>query len=129
MKILYQVFNQLHSSHIAALLLTPLDAAHREQRGVARLLRRHAFGDVFFNLPIDVIAELLVQFLLDLRAAKERSKPQWQGVEPVFDTHLSSLLIRGVRQPSDLRARLCAPANSPPAGPPSGATRKPARWL
>src|SRR5262249_11905484 len=49
-----------HTPHIAALFLAPLDAAHRAKRGVARLLRRHAPGDVFFDLPLNLIAYFLV---------------------------------------------------------------------
>src|SRR5262249_1262509 len=92
MDVLRQVFNQSYSPGIAALLLTPLDASHGAQRGIARLLRRHAFGDVFLDLPIEVIAEFLIQLLLDLAAAKERAQPQRRGIKPVFETHLSSLL-------------------------------------
>src|SRR5262245_62244185 len=94
MKVLYQVFNPPHSSHIAALLLPPLDAAYREQRGVARLLRRHAYGDVFFSLTLEVIAKFLVQLLINLGAAKERAQPQRRGIKPVFKTHTPSLGYR-----------------------------------
>jgi len=34
-----------------------------------------ASDDVFFDLPIDMIAKFLVQFLLDLAAAKKRAQP------------------------------------------------------
>ena len=40
---------------------------------MARLLLCHPFGDVFFNLAIDVSAELIIQLLLNQTAAKERS--------------------------------------------------------
>src|SRR5262249_7828815 len=54
-------------------------------------LRRHTFSDVFFDLSIDVIAELFIQLLLDLTPAEDRSQAQRYGVEPVFDSHISSL--------------------------------------
>src|SRR5262249_49493262 len=57
-------------------------------RGVSRLLLRHASGDVFFDLPLDVILKLLVQFLLDLATAEDRAQAQRYGVEPMFETHL-----------------------------------------
>jgi hypothetical protein len=39
------------------------------------LLLSFASDDVFFDLPIDMIAKFLVQFLLDLAAAKKRAQP------------------------------------------------------
>jgi len=74
--------NKLHLSRIGKVkvhLSRPIEgrnnASESSQRGVARLYGRQTFGDEFFNLPIEVIAELLVQFLLDLAAAKERAQP------------------------------------------------------
>ena len=50
--------------------------------------------------------------------------------EPVakFDAHFSSLVIRGVKPPSDPRAPPYAPANSLPARPPQAVVMRPARW-
>src|SRR5262249_2245414 len=75
-EILHHVFNPPHASRIAALLLSLFNASESAQRGVSRLFRRHAFGDVFFDLPIEVIAEFFVEFLLDLAAAEDRSQAQ-----------------------------------------------------
>ncbi len=91
-KILQQVLDEADSSHIAAFLLSLLNTAQGAQGSVARLLRCHAFSDIFLNLPLEVIADLLVQFLLDLLAAEQGAQPQRDRVEPAFETHLSTLL-------------------------------------
>jgi hypothetical protein len=63
--------NQLRASHIATLLFSLLDAAHRPDGGVASLVSRHPSRDVRFDSPFKVVAELFVEFLLDLIAAKQ----------------------------------------------------------
>ena len=49
------------------MLFNPAD---RSQRGIPGLSRRHPSGEVFLDLPVEVIAEFLVQFLFDSPAAQ-----------------------------------------------------------
>jgi esterase/lipase superfamily enzyme len=47
------------------------EAFDRPKRGAMCIFPLHAGGDVFFNLPLHVIPQLFVEFLLDRRARKE----------------------------------------------------------
>jgi hypothetical protein len=58
-----------------------LDAAHRTHGRVARVISRHASRDVGFDPPFKMVAELVVQFLLDSIAPEERPDTQRQRVQ------------------------------------------------
>jgi len=52
----------------------------REARAAVRLFLRHPLRDVFLGSSFEVVAELVVQFLVGLGTTKERPQPQWSRV-------------------------------------------------
>ena len=76
--VLNRVFDHVHAARVPARFLRRLDAAEGAQRSLARLLARHAAGDIRRHAPVDVVADLVVELLLDASAAEHRSqsKPQ-----------------------------------------------------
>src|SRR5690606_3742618 len=70
-RVAHEVIEQRDAPCVAALVLAPLDAAERAQRGATRLVRRHAGSDVLLRLPLDVVAQLFVELLLDLAAPQD----------------------------------------------------------
>src|SRR2546429_1430202 len=71
-QILYEVLNQIYTPRVAAFLFRLLDTAHVESRPPPRFLWCHPFCDVFVGFSFDVVAQLVVQFLVGLRPAKQR---------------------------------------------------------
>src|SRR5262249_8096719 len=65
-QVLPKLFKPAHPASVAAPLLRLLYDAESLASGVARLFRTHPKPYVLFNLPLDVIAQLLVEFALHL---------------------------------------------------------------
>jgi hypothetical protein len=59
---------------IAAFLLAQFQAAYCTKGGPMRFLGRHPGGDIFLEVALDVIADL-VGLLFDLAASKQRTEP------------------------------------------------------
>ena len=77
--VLDRVFDHVHASHVPARFLRLLDAAEGAHRRLTGLLGRHAAGDILRHAPVDVVADLVVEFLLDAVAAEHRSQSKPQG--------------------------------------------------
>jgi hypothetical protein len=76
-QILNQVLKPVHFARVAAFLFGLLDTAQVESRTAMRLFSRHPLRDVFFGCSFEVVTQLVVQFLVCLRPAKQRPQPQW----------------------------------------------------
>src|SRR5690606_1681837 len=83
----YQVIDQRDAPRVPALVLTPLDTAERAQRCAPGLIRGHACRDVLLGLSLEVIAELLVELLLDLAASQKSAQAHAYYIRPLLDTH------------------------------------------
>jgi hypothetical protein len=103
-QILYEVLNPVYFARVAAFLFGLLGPAQVESRAAPRLFLRHPFCDVFLGFSFQVVAQLVVQFLVCLRPAKQRPQPQWNRVQPMLRWHLPGLLTRTSKRPSDRRA-------------------------
>ena len=80
-KVLNRVLDQVHASGVAARFLRLLDAAEGAQRRLARQFGRDAAGDLRRHTPVEMVADLLVEFLLGARAAEHRSQSHPQREE------------------------------------------------
>ena len=65
-QVLRQVVEQVPSAHIAALLLPLCQARSRNERRPPRFGGVHPAGYILFDLPLDVVAQLLIQFDIQL---------------------------------------------------------------
>src|SRR5215469_2020239 len=83
-----EILNPIYASRVAAFLFGLLDTAQVEPRAAARLCLRHPLRNVFFALSFEVVAQLVVQFLVGLRPAKQRPQPQWNRENPILRSHL-----------------------------------------
>ena len=86
-KVLNRVFDHVHAPHVPARFLRLLDAAEGAQRRLARLLARHAAGDIRRHAPVDVVADLVVELLLDASAAEHRSQSKPQSGQQAPQPH------------------------------------------
>ena len=86
-KVLNRVLDHVHAPHVPARFLRLLDAAEGAQRRLARLLARHAAGDIRRHAPVDVVADLVVELLLDASAAEHRSQSKPQGGQQAPQPH------------------------------------------
>src|SRR5437762_13300160 len=68
-----------------------LDTTQVEARTAVRLSLRHPLRDVFLGFSFEVLAQLVVQFLVRLRPAKQRPQPQWNRVQPMLRSHSPAL--------------------------------------
>src|SRR2546429_4832582 len=68
------LFRSIYTSRVAALLFGLLDTAQVEARTAVRLFLRHPLRDVFLGFSFEVLAQLVVQFLVRLRPAKQDRK-------------------------------------------------------
>jgi hypothetical protein len=96
-EILHSMLDEVHPSHIAALLFSLLEATKGTQGGVARFLRRHTPRDIGFDSPFKMVAELVLEVLLDLIAAEKRPESQPHRVEQSQD-HITSVTEVSTRQ-------------------------------
>src|SRR5438874_11334281 len=91
-QILNEILNPIYAACVAAFLFGLLDPAQVESRAAVRLPLRHPLRDVFLGFSFEVLAQLVVQFLVRLRPAKQRPQPQWNRVKPVHRSHFPPLL-------------------------------------
>lgn len=59
------------------------------QGGEPGFFRAHALREIVFDLPVNVIAQLFVEFRIQAAAMDERADPHGNGVDPVFKPHLT----------------------------------------
>ncbi len=74
-QILYEVLNPVHSARVAAFLFGLLNTAQVESCAAVRLFLRHPLRDVFLGFSFQVVAQLVIHFLVRLRPAKQRPQP------------------------------------------------------
>src|SRR5204863_10160551 len=91
-QILNEILNPIYASRVAAFLFGLLDTAQVEPRAAARLFLRHPLRDVFLGFSFEVVAQLVVHFLVRLRPTKQRPQSQRNGVQPVLRSHSRTLL-------------------------------------
>src|SRR5207248_7033667 len=63
-----------------------------EPRAAARLCLRHPLRNVFFGFSFEVLAQLIIQFLVRPRPAKQRPQPQGNREQPMLRSHAPALL-------------------------------------
>ena len=66
--------DEAHAPRVPARFLRLLDAAEGADRSQACLFGGHASGDIRRDAPVDVIADLVVELLLDTSASEDRSQ-------------------------------------------------------
>jgi hypothetical protein len=86
-EVLEKFFQPAHAAGITAFFLALLDPARIEQGGAARLLSAKAIGDALFRFALEMIAQFLVQFVLDRASPEQRTNPERNGMEPAFEIH------------------------------------------
>src|SRR6266566_6675794 len=63
-QILNEILNPIYASRVAAFLFGLLDTAQLEARAAVRLFVRHPLRHVFLGFSFEVVAQLVVQFLV-----------------------------------------------------------------
>src|SRR5256884_638044 len=91
-QILSEILNPIYSAGVAAFLFGLLDTAQVDSRAPVRLFLRHPFCYVFVGFSFEVVAQLVIQFLVRLRPAKQRPQPQWNREQPMLRSHSPALL-------------------------------------
>src|SRR5205823_14141025 len=90
-QILNEVLNPIYAAGLAAFLFGLLDTAQIEPCTAVRLFLRHPLCDIFLGFSFEVVAHLVVQFLVRLRPAKQRPQPQGNRVQPMLRSHSPAL--------------------------------------
>jgi len=104
-----ELVNELCASHVATHFLCLVDATQRTQGGVASLVSRHASLDIGYDSAFNVVAELVVKFLLDLIAAEQRPKADRQCVKQTEQAHVYASFNRTTREiASESRCQIAA---------------------
>ncbi len=67
----YEIFDEVYSAHVAALLLDLCDRADRAPRRMGSLVRRHTTHQVLCELLFEVEAKLVVELLIYSLAAQQ----------------------------------------------------------
>jgi hypothetical protein len=75
-QILYEILNPIYAAGIATLLFAFFDSAHFEECLAARFFQRQTVGSVLFSPSLDMVSQFLIQFLVCLSSAKQRTQPQ-----------------------------------------------------
>jgi hypothetical protein len=87
-----EILNPIQTLSVAAFLFGLLDAAEVYSRPPPRFLGCHPFCDVFLGCPVEVVEQLVIQFLVHLRPAKQRPQPHWNREQPMLRSHSPTLL-------------------------------------
>ena len=90
-QILNYVLNPSDAACVATFLFGRLDTVQVDSRAAVRLFLRHSLRHVFLGFSFEVVAQLVVQFLVRLRPAKQRPQPQWNRVQPTLRSHSPAL--------------------------------------
>src|SRR5947199_2046982 len=123
---LNEVLIAIYPSSVAGFLFGLLDTIRIDSRATPRFLLRHPLRYVSLGFPFQVVAQLVVQFLVRLRPAKQRPQPQWNRVKPMLGSHSPTSFTRTSERPSDRRAWPDALARStPPIQPPPQSPQPP----
>src|SRR6266704_3538161 len=102
-QILNEILNPIYASRVATFLFGLLDTAQIDSRAAVRLLLRHPLRNVFFGFSFEVVPQLVIQFLVGLRPAKQRPQPQWNREQPMLRSHSPASLTRISGQQSGRR--------------------------
>src|SRR5207249_1881598 len=89
---LHEVLNPIHAASVAAFLFGLLDTFQVESCAAVRLFLRHPLRDIFLGFSFEVVAQLVVQFLVRLRPAEQRPQSQRNRVQPMSRSHSPILL-------------------------------------
>lgn len=95
MKISEQILHPVHTPRVTTLLLDQWNVAELLEGCVSSLGRRQSGSKVKFNLSLEMVAQLLVQVLLDTMAAEQRPQPKPDSPERAHSS--STSLTRGAR--------------------------------
>src|SRR5205823_10866044 len=125
---------------------------HGPPRRILSFFLCHPQRPIRANLLLQMLPQFLIQFPLNLTPPKHRPYPQWQRIYPLVPAHAllrmprrsclaanasagqpeqlaidaTNLSIRTAAPPSDRRASLAGPANTPPTAPlPTALPRQP----
>src|SRR5262249_55827745 len=82
-----EIFDQIHTAHIAAFLLVLFEATDGAQGGSMGFFGCAAGGEFSSYLVIEVKAQLFVEVLLYAGAAEDGSQTKRDGVDPLFPSH------------------------------------------
>src|SRR5436309_1688180 len=91
-QILYEILNPVYATGVAAFLFGLLDTFQVESCAAVRLFLRHPLRDIFLGFSFEVVAQLVVQFLVRLRPAEQRPQSQRNRVQPMSRSHSPILL-------------------------------------
>src|SRR5262249_36811628 len=80
-QVLPEFFDDAHAAGVAAMFFDLLDAAEAPQSQAAGFLRRHASGDVAFNLFVKMVAKLFVEILLDSGSPNQRPQAHMKPIQ------------------------------------------------
>ena len=87
-KILESMVHDVQAAHIAALLSSLVDPAEGTQGGIARFVGCHPARDLGLDSPFEMVAELVLEVLLDLIAAEQGAQSQAYRVEQAQQAHV-----------------------------------------
>src|SRR5437016_5156024 len=89
---LHYGLNPVYATGVAAFLFGLLDTFQVESYAAVRLFLRHPLRDIFLGFSFEVVAQLVVQFLVRLRPAEQRPQSQRNRVQPMSRSHSPILL-------------------------------------
>ncbi len=81
-QILHAVLDEVQAAHVAALLHVPRDGAHAAPGAGPRVFGSETRRSPLFGLSLQVKRQLVVELLLDLRAAEQRSETKANPDQP-----------------------------------------------
>src|SRR6266513_4774535 len=75
------------AARVAAFFFHFFYTAQFQVPAAVRLSLCHPLRDAFLGFSVKVIAQLVAQFLVRLRPAKQRPQPQWNREQPTLRSH------------------------------------------
>ncbi len=90
MQILLEIFQKVRTTHVPAFLANLCHSTHRPERRQTRCFGRKASRQFFFNLLIQMEAQLFCEFPFDSAAGKDRTDSQPEHVTKALSYHRKS---------------------------------------
>src|ERR671923_98870 len=90
-QILHHILNPVDAAGVAAFFLGLLETAEVEAGAAMRIFLCQPLREIFLGFSLEVVAQLVVQFLVGLRAAKQRPQPQGNREQPMLRSHTPHL--------------------------------------
>ena len=94
LQVLREISDPVHFAYVAAFLLRLFHSSEFTQRGRARLFSRQSLCRIFLSLSRNMVAQLVVQFLIQPLTPKKRTQVQPKRINPIFRAHPALLLSR-----------------------------------